>query len=166
MLAEYGVLGFAPSGHPLKLVRDALPPGVVMSDRFAERESGSMIEVVGLVVARQRPQTAKGYVFVLMEDEAGMINVIVRPDVYEQYRVAVRGEPMLWVTGKLQKDGGSMNVLAERVEGLHLNAECGMRNAESAGGPPIPHSTLRTPQSPFQFLRAMRGVAPDSKDWG
>jgi len=94
--------------------------------------------VAGLVVARQRPETAKGFVFVLLEDEGGMSNVIVRPDVYDRYRAAVRGEPFLWIRGKLAKDDGTVNVLAEEIEGL----QCG------------------------SFLKAMRQVAPDSKDWG
>jgi DNA polymerase III alpha subunit len=118
------------------------------------------------VVARQRPETAKGFIFVLMEDEAGMINVIVRPDVYERHRVAVRGEPFLLVEGKLQKDGATVNVIAETVEGLRLIADCGLRIADSNGETTNPQSTIRNPQSPFQFLRAMRGVAPNSKDWG
>jgi error-prone DNA polymerase len=137
MLAEYATLGFA-SGHPLSLVRDALPPGIVASDKLKTREDGAPIEVAGLVVARQRPETAKGFVFVLLEDEAGMSNVIVRPDVYDRYRAAVRGEPFLWVHGTLAKDDGTVNVIAEEVEGL----QCGT------------------------FLKTMRRVAPDSKDWG
>ncbi|HXF96892.1 MAG TPA: error-prone DNA polymerase [Gemmatimonadales bacterium] len=130
MLAEYQVLGFAASGHPFCLLRPALPPGVVRSDRFETLQSGAAIEVAGLVVARQRPETAKGFVFVLLEDEAGMINVIVRPDVYEQHRIVVRGEPFLHVTGTLQKDGATTNVLAETVAGLRLNAA--MRGAAPA----------------------------------
>src|SRR5216110_949078 len=90
LLAEYAVLGFAPSGHPLELLRDVLPPGVVQSDALPRLEHGAWVEVAGLVVARQRPETAKGFVFVLVEDVAGMVNVIVRPDVYERYRTAVR----------------------------------------------------------------------------
>jgi len=90
------------------------------------------------VVARQRPETAKGFIFVLLEDEAGMVNVIVRPDVYERYRTAVRGEPLLWVRGKLAKDDGTVNVLAEAAMGLRLDT----------------------------FLKMFRRVAPESKDWG
>ena len=74
----------------------------------------------------------------LLEDEAGMSNVIVRPDVYDRYRAAVRGEPFLWVHGTLAKDDGTVNILAEKVEGLQGGA----------------------------FLKTMRRVAPDSKDWG
>src|SRR5881409_3685762 len=128
LLAEYAVLGFAASGHPLELLRDVLPPGVVQSDALPRLEHGAWVEVAGLVVARQRPETAKGFIFVLLEDEAGMVNVIVRPDVYERYRTAVRGEPLLWVRGKLAKDDGTVNVIAEEARGLRLH---GMRDAGS-----------------------------------
>ncbi len=155
LLAEYAVLGFAASGHPLSLLRGALPPGVVQSDALPRLEHGSWVEVAGLVVARQRPETAKGFIFVLLEDEAGMVNVIVRPDVYERYRTAVRGEPLLWVRGKLAKDDGTVNVLAEEAQGLRLSADHS-----------TPHSTLRTPHAPYEFLKTFRRLAPDSKDWG
>ena len=138
LLAEYSTLGFSAGAHPLSLVRDALPPGLTASNRLSELEGGAQCQVAGLVVARQRPETAKGFVFVLLEDEGGMSNVIVRPDVYDRYRAAVRGEPFLWIRGKLAKDDGTVNVLAEEIEGL----QCGA------------------------FLKAMRQVAPDSKDWG
>ena len=151
LLAEYAVLGFAASGHPLSLLRGALP-GVVQSDALPRLEHGSWVEVAGLVVARQRPETAKGFIFVLLEDEAGMVNVIVRPDVYERHRTAVRGEPLLWVRGKLAKDDGTVNVMAEEAAGLKLH---GMRESR------IPHL-----DSPYAFLKSMRRVAPDSKDWG
>jgi len=166
LLAEYDVLGFAASGHPLSLLRGALPPGVVQSDALPRLEHGAWVEVAGLVVARQRPETAKGFIFVLLEDEAGMVNVIVRPDVYERYRTAVRGEPLLWVRGKLAKDDGTVNVLAEEARGLRLSAEFGVRSAESTDDPSTPHSTLRTPHSPYEFLKTFRRVAPESKDWG
>ena len=166
MLAEYQMLGFAAAGHPFRLVRQALPADVVSSGRFPELDSGTRCRVAGLVVARQRPQTAKGFIFVLMEDEAGMINAIVRPDVYERCRAAVRGEPFLLVRGILQKDGATANIIAEEVEGLTLNAECGMRNVKSKDETSISHFDFRISHSPWQFLRAMRTIAPDSKDWG
>jgi error-prone DNA polymerase len=138
LLAEYATLGFSAGAHPLSLVREALPPGLTASNRLSELEPDARCQVAGLVVARQRPETAKGFVFVLLEDEAGMSNVIVRPDVYDRYRATVRGEPFLWVRGKLAKDDGTVSVIAEEVEGL----QCGA------------------------FLKTMRRVAPDSKDWG
>ncbi len=154
MLAEYAVLGFATRGHPLALVADALPPGLVRSDCLSSHDNGATVDVVGLVVARQRPETAKGVVFVLLEDEGGMANVIVRPDVYERCRAAVRAEPFLWVRGKLAKDDGSLNVIAEELRGL----QSGLRHAE--------RDRDRAPQAAMRFLTTMRRLAPGSKDWG
>src|SRR5207253_1833546 len=111
---------------------------------------------------RKRPETAKGFIFVLLEDEAGMVNVIVRPDVYERYRTAVRSEPLLWVRGKLAKDDGTVNVLAEEAQGLKVgtrNAERGTNSESDSSAFPLPHSV-------FAFLKSMRRVAPESKDWG
>jgi error-prone DNA polymerase len=158
LLAEYATLGFSASGHPLSLVRNALPPGLTLNRDLESLKAGVKCQVAGLVVARQRPETAKGTVFLLVEDETGLTNVIVRKDVYDRYRAAVRGEPFVLVSGKLAKDDGTVNVLAEKVEGL----QCGSRNAERG----TVRSDFRVPSSAFQFLRAMRRVAPDSKDWG
>src|ERR1051325_295812 len=155
LLAEYAVLGFAPGGHPLSLLRGTLPPGVMQSDALSGREHATTVEVAGLVVARQRPETAKGLVFVLLEDEAGMVNVIVRPDVYERYRPAIRGEPPLWVRGKLAQDDGTGNGIAGEARGL----KGGTRNAERG-------TNSEPDSSAFAFLRSMRRVAPESKDWG
>src|SRR5256885_744620 len=162
LLAEYAVLGFAPGGHPLSLLKGALPPGVVQSDALSGREHATTVAVAGLVVARQRPETAKGFVFVLLEDDTGMVNVIVRPDVYERYRPAIRGEPLLWVRGKLVKDDGTVNVIAEEAEGLKV----GTRNAERGTNSEPDCSALPLPHSAFDFLKSMRRVAPESKDWG
>jgi len=120
-----------------------LPAGLTLNTDLPALEPGIRCQVGGLVVARQRPETAKGTVFLLVEDETGMTNVIVRPDVYDRYRAAVRGEPFVVVKGKLAKDDGTVNVLAEEVVGLEL---------EGVNAP--------------AFLKAMRRVAPDSKDWG
>jgi error-prone DNA polymerase len=67
-----------------------------------------------MVITRQQPQTAKGFVFLTLEDETGLVNVIVRPDVYERYRRVIRTSPVLVVEGKLQKEAGCIDVLARR----------------------------------------------------
>ena len=162
LLAEYEVLGFGASGHPLSLLRGALPRGVVQSDALPRLEHDAPVEVAGLVVARQRPETAKGFVFVLLEDEGGMTNVIVRPDVYDRYRSAIRGEPLLWVRGTLAKDDGTVNVLAEEAQGLH----CGLRIADLGLEDQPTQSAIRNPQSAMAILKSKRRVAPESKDWG
>ncbi len=91
-----------------------------------------------------------------------MVNVIVRPDVFQQHRAAIRGEPFLWVRGKLAKDDGTVNVVAEEAAGL----KCGMRNVECGMAGQPDDSAFRTPHSAFRFLKTMRRVAPESKDWG
>jgi len=66
----------------------------------------------------QRPPTAKGHVFLTLEDEEGLVNLIVRPDVYEQYRDALRNAPLLWVEGRLQREGQAVSVLVHRARRL------------------------------------------------
>jgi error-prone DNA polymerase len=160
LLAEYATLGFSASGHPLSLVRNALPPGLTSNRDLEKLRAGVPCRVAGLVVARQRPETAKGTVFLLVEDETGMTNVIVRTDVYDRYRAAIRGEPFVLVSGKLAKDDGTVNVLAEKVEGLQT-----VGRAAYGAEPPESDPARHTPHA-FTFLRAMRRLAPDSKDWG
>ena len=120
MVAEYRMLRFSAELHPLTLLEGSLPDGTVGSDRLPHLRQGSTVRVAGLVTTRQRPGTAKGYVFVLMEDEYGPINVIVKPDIYQRDRNAVRMEPFLAVEGRLQKDGATINVIAHEIEALRV----------------------------------------------
>jgi error-prone DNA polymerase len=71
-----------------------------------------------LVVVRQRPPTAKGFVFITMEDEDGLMNVIVKPDVYQRYYKVLRNCFLLIVEGTIQKQSGILNVLAEGAVGM------------------------------------------------
>ncbi len=161
LLAEYATLGFSASAHPLSLVRSSMPRGLTLNRDLEKLKAGVSCQVAGLVVARQRPETAKGTVFLLVEDETGMTNVIVRTDVYDRHRAAVRGEPFVLVTGKLAKDDGTVNVLAEKVEGLQADVRRAAWDADTSSFDAARH----TPHA-FTFLRAMRRVAPGSKDWG
>jgi error-prone DNA polymerase len=82
---------------------------------------GTRIRIGGLVVARQRPGTAKGVTFMLLEDETGTINLIVPPRVYERDRLIVRTEPLVLAHGRLERHasgGGAINVLVERLVSL------------------------------------------------
>ncbi|MFH1763033.1 MAG: OB-fold nucleic acid binding domain-containing protein, partial [Gemmatimonadota bacterium] len=120
MVAEYRMLRFSASLHPLALIRDQLPPSTISSGQLKNLPTGSTVQLAGIVVARQRPQTAKGYVFVLFEDEDGPINVIVKPDIYKRDRTTIRMEPFVAVRGRLQKDGETINVIAFEVRSLRL----------------------------------------------
>jgi error-prone DNA polymerase len=73
-----------------------------------------ILKVAGIVTTRQRPGTAKGFVFTTMEDETGLVNVIIRPDVYQRYRPIARDEPTVVVEGVLQRQDGHVNILARR----------------------------------------------------
>ena len=130
MLADYGTTGLTVHAHPMALMRDRLPEGLVRSSELATVRHGTRVRVGGLVVARQRPGTANGIVFVLLEDEEGTINLIVPAEVYERHRLTVRTEPLILAGGKLERlpaAGGAINVLVDRVEPIdapdHIAAE-------------------------------------------
>jgi error-prone DNA polymerase len=118
MLADYATTGLTVSTHPLALLRDRLPADAVTSRDLDTLEHGQRVRVGGLVVARQRPGTAGGVVFILLEDEVGTINLIVPPKIYERCRLLVRTEPLMIVSGKLERfaaAGGAINVLVDQI---------------------------------------------------
>jgi error-prone DNA polymerase len=118
MLADYGTTGLTTRTHPLALLRERLPADAVTSRDLETIDHGTRIRAGGLVVARQRPGTANGIVFILLEDEYGTINLIVPPPVYERHRLIVRTEPLMLVEGKVERfaaAGGTMNVLVDQV---------------------------------------------------
>ncbi|MEX2465363.1 MAG: DNA polymerase III subunit alpha [Gemmatimonadota bacterium] len=181
LVAEYRMLRFSAEKHPLSLLEGALPDGTVSSHRLADLRQGSTVRVAGLVTTRQRPGTAKGYVFVLMEDESGPVNVIVKPDVYARDKNAVRMEPFLSVRGRLQKDGATLNVIAERVEALRVpgrpvrrrgfaHASASDRGALTDTELPRTTEYWSDPDDPaadrFRYLSALRESPPGIKSWG
>jgi DNA polymerase III alpha subunit len=94
------------------------PPAAVTHDRLDDVPQGARIVVAGLVLVRQRPGTAKGVIFVTLEDETGISNVIVWRKVYERFRRAVIAGRCLRVTGRLQREGGVTHVVAEEIEDI------------------------------------------------
>jgi error-prone DNA polymerase len=106
LLWEYELLGLAPDDHVMCLYRERLRArGVSSSAELAAKRPGERVWVAGLVVVRQRPPTAKGHVFITLEDEEGLVNLIVRPGTYERYRDVLRNAPLLLVEGVLQQEG-------------------------------------------------------------
>jgi error-prone DNA polymerase len=118
MLADYGKTSLSVGVHPLELLRPHLPPGTLSSPELAKTRSDSDVAVAGMAVARQRPSTANGVVFMLLEDEHGQMNLIVPPPVYERYRPIVRGEPLLLARGKFERRDRNQNVLVRELETL------------------------------------------------
>lgn len=109
-------MGLSPAHHLLEFHRAALErEGVVTAADLSDMRGG-YVRVAGMVVCRQQPPTAKGHVFLTIEDETGLINVILRPQVYERYRAHVRRSPLLVIDGRLDTESGIQNVLATSVE--------------------------------------------------
>jgi error-prone DNA polymerase len=138
MLADYRHTTLSVGVHPLELLRPHLPD-VVPSAELADVPHGTRISIAGMAVARQRPATANGVVFMLLEDELGQMNLIVAPPVYERHRALVRGEPLLLAHGRLERHDRNVNLVVDRLESLGPLARCAANEAEVAGSLPRAH---------------------------
>jgi len=117
-IADYRSTGMTLDEHPMGLMRGDLDPAILRSADLETVDNGHAVEVAGMVVARQRPETARGIVFMLLEDECGTVNLIVPPPVYERCRAAVRAAPVVRAAGKLERREGTTNVLVAEVTEL------------------------------------------------
>jgi error-prone DNA polymerase len=124
--------------HPLELLRPHLPE-VVTSAELGEVPHGARVVVAGLAVARQRPSTAKGVVFMLLEDEHGQVNLIVPPAVYEAHRAVIRGEPLVLARGRYERIDRNQNVVVDSVETLGPLARRVAGEAEMRAALPAAH---------------------------
>ncbi len=139
MLADYKHTSLSVGVHPLELLRPHLPAGVATSTELAETPNGTLLTLAGMAVARQRPATANGIVFMLLEDEHGQANLIILPQVYERYRAIIRGEPLLLASGKLERLGRNVNLLVTEVESLGPLAREAASQAEVTRALPRAH---------------------------
>jgi error-prone DNA polymerase len=129
--ADYRMTGLSLNGHPMLHLRALMTPnGVLAAADLAQRgRDGERVAVAGLVICRQRPGTAKGFVFLTLEDETGMINIVVTPKRFEQQALLISTTPLLLVRGVLQIEQGVINVRADTFRGLQ--AEVGAEYARS-----------------------------------
>ena len=118
MLANYRRTSLSVDVHPMELIRPHLPAGVLSSHDLGQAPDRSHVAVAGMAVARQRPSTAKGVVFMLLEDEFGQVNLIVPPQVYERHRAIVRGEPLILARGIFERVERNQNVVVRELETL------------------------------------------------
>ena len=117
--ADYAGMGLTIGPHPMALRRGEMSlRGVLRAVDLPNAKNGRRVRVAGMVITRQRPGTAKGFVFLTLEDETGISNVIIRPDLFDQNRMTVVRQPFLIVDGVLQHQDGVLSVRAERVEGM------------------------------------------------
>jgi error-prone DNA polymerase len=139
MLADYKHTSLSVGVHPLELLRPHLPAGVATSAELAETPNGTQLQVAGMAIARQRPATANGIVFMLLEDEHGQANLIVPPPVYDRYRAIIRGEPLILARGKLERHDRNINLLVSEVTSLSALARRAANEAEVRSALPRAH---------------------------
>jgi error-prone DNA polymerase len=139
MLADYRLTSLSIGTHPLALLRPRLPEEVVSSGELGDQPHGGRIAVAGLAVARQRPATANGVVFMLLEDEFGQVNLIVPPPVYQRFRPLVRAEPLILARGRFERSGRNQNVVVDDFESLVPLAKEVANGADVFGSLPPAH---------------------------
>jgi len=128
--ADYRMTGLSLNGHPMRHLRTVLEPNGIRSarDLVEHGRDGDRIAVAGLVICRQRPGTAKGFVFLTLEDETGTINVVVTPKRFEKQALLISTTPLLLVRGVLQVEQGVVNVRSDVFRAL--NADVGAEYAQ------------------------------------
>ena len=122
-MSDLWATGVAPDGHPTRFVREVLDEmGVSTSVGLRSLESGSRVWVGGVVTHRQRPATAGGTLFINLEDETGLINIVCSKGCWIRYRNVARSQPALLVRGRLEASEGVYNVIADKIEPLPVPA--------------------------------------------
>jgi error-prone DNA polymerase len=117
--ADYEGLGLTTGKHPMALARPRLPESILPATTLAAAADGTLASAAGAVICRQRPGTAKGVVFITLEDETGLANVLVHADVFESHRLVITTESFLLVRGRVQRDaGGGTHLIAREIEAL------------------------------------------------
>jgi error-prone DNA polymerase len=139
MLADYRTTSLSVGVHPLQLLRAHLPKGVISSRELETAPNRAQVAVAGMAVARQRPATANGVVFMLIEDEFGAVNLIVPPTVYDRHRAIVRGEPLILARGRFERIERNQNVLVRSLETLGPLAREVSRESEVGASLPGAH---------------------------
>ncbi len=156
VLSDYDHTGLSLTAHPIGLLRDALDAVRVVPNRqLRDIPHGRMVRVCGLVLVRQRPGTAKGITFVTLEDETGVANLVIKPNVYERCRRVARGATGLIATGKVERVGEVIHVNVTKLEDVAATlatvqpraAAPKSQPAASPSQPATPQARLATPPS-------------------
>jgi error-prone DNA polymerase len=119
VVEDYRRLSLSLKAHPASFLRGRLSArGILCSEALPSVKNGERVTVAGLVLVRQRPGTAAGVIFMTLEDETGVANIIVWPKIFERLRAIVLGARFVAVTGKLQSEQGVIHIVAERMSDL------------------------------------------------
>ncbi len=156
VVEDYRSTGINLGEHPMSLLRNGLGKSVARSTDLKRIDDGATVEVAGMVVARQRPETAKGITFMLLEDERGTTNLIVPSAVYERRRTVVRAAPLIRARGRLERRDGAINILVADLDAL----EWGER-------PEVKMEKVKpTRQARKRAVAELRAVAPAGHSFG
>jgi error-prone DNA polymerase len=115
--ADYDAMNLTTGPHPMKLLRQHLPD-IWRATDLASARHGDTVQIAGNVICRQRPGTAKGFVFVSLEDETGISNAIVTPDLFERVRLLITEEPFLIIEGTVQNSENVVLIKAREIRAL------------------------------------------------
>src|SRR5438477_4043930 len=115
--ADYQTMNLTTGPHPMKLLRDRLP-NIWRAADLAKAKQGSTVQIAGNVICRQRPGTAKGFVFVSLEDETGVSNAIVDPDLFERFRLLITEEDFLLIEGEVQNSENTVLIKTREIKPL------------------------------------------------
>ena len=130
--ADYETMNLTTGPHPMKLLRESLP-NIWRAIDLPKARHGSIIQIAGNVICRQRPGTAKGFVFISLEDETGVSNAIVEPDLFEHSRLVITEEAFLLIEGEVQNSDNVVLIKARQIRPLvHLPAMLAQPAADAA----------------------------------
>jgi error-prone DNA polymerase len=115
--ADYDTMNLTTGPHPMKLLRESLP-NIWRAIDLPHARHGSIIQIAGNVICRQRPGTAKGFVFISLEDETGVSNAIVEPDLFERFRLVITEEAFLLIEGQVQNSDNVVLIKAHEIRPL------------------------------------------------
>ena len=170
VVEDYRALRLSLRAHPLSFLRERLAGrGALPAEAFLRAQDGDRAATAGLVLVRQRPGSAKGVIFMTLEDETGVVNVVVWPNVLEKYRQAILGGRLVLVRGRIQRAGEIVHLVAARVE--DLTGWLDLLTPEQGSAQPSPdrvgagsHGGRRLAASPSRHPRNQR-VIPNSRDF-
>jgi error-prone DNA polymerase len=115
--ADYQTMNLTAGPHPMKLLRDRLP-NIWRAADLKQAKNGATVQIAGNVICRQRPGTAKGFVFVSLEDETGVSNAIVDPDLFERFRLLITEEDFLLIEGEVQNSDNVVLIKTREIRPL------------------------------------------------
>ena len=156
LIADYRSTGMTVEKHPMNLLRPGLDPKLARTSDLTRIDHGATVEIAGMVTARQRPETANGVTFILLEDERGSVNLVVPPPVYERHRPLVRVAPLIRARGRLERREGTVNVLVSDLAPLEPAPLRNPKRSRPAG-----------PRRPRELaVEELRAVAPAGHSFG